>query len=284
MRVLLGAKANSLFDVRLPTIASPKVDGWRALWQGLEFFTRTGKTIPNRSLPLLAHQAGIPPGYDGEIIVGEPTARDCFSKTDSFCKRQAGRTTLPVRFFVFDNCAAIGGFHERLQTLIDIPPFVVRLEQKVICTYEELVEYEAYCVGLGYEGIVCRSPTGRYKQGRSTLREQYLVKVKRYIDEEVKIIGFKERMHNANTAEVNEIGYTHRSSHKENKVPLGTLGAIIVDWRGKVLHVGTGWDAATGRSIWQNRDSLLGATGTIKYSPEIKDLPRQPVWKGIRND
>lgn len=296
MRVLLGAKAEALTDVRLPTFASFKLDGWRGIWQGAEFFSRTGKTIPNRALQRLAKAVDIPPGWDGEIIVGQPNAKDVFRKSDSFCKRMAAPIpTEGVKFFVFDNVSAEGGFDKRKATLSDIHletrsehgtmhlPFVVVLNQILVTDYDELAAFEQYAVEQGYEGIVCRSPTGKYKQGRSTLREQYLVKVKRYIDEECKIIGFEEKLHNANPAYTNEVGYTKRSSHQAGKIPAGTLGSVIVDWRGKNLHVGTGFDAATAKWIWSNRDKLLGQAATIKYSPVIKDLPRQPVWKGLRD-
>lgn len=286
MRPLLGAKAESLYDIRLPCFASYKLDGWRAIWQGLEFMTRHGKTLPNRWLRSQAMQNVVPVGYDGEIIVGEPNAPDVFRVTDSLCKRAAGlpKPGQPVRFFVFDHCTIQQPFYDRQANLLDLPPFVFKLDQHLIETYDRLEEFEAKAVAQGYEGIVCRSPAGRYKHGRSTMREQYLVKVKRYIDEEVTIIGFEELQHNANPANTSELGYTTRSSHKEGKIPAGVLGAVIVDWRGKELRVGTGFDADLRVQIWKNRADYLGKLATIKYSPVIKDLPRQPVWKGLRHD
>lgn len=284
MRVLLGYKAESIYDVRLPTFASFKFDGWRGLWQGMEFFSRTGKTIPNRALQALAKQVELPPGWDGEIIVGAPNTHDVFSRTDSFCKTM--KKPIPpegVRFYVFDNALAEGGFEKRIATLHDVPPFATVVKQVPILTYDELEAFEQYAVERGYEGICCRTPAGRYKQGRSGKTENYLVKVKRYIDGEFQIIGFVEKQHNANPAFTNEVGYTKRSSHKEGKVPAGTLGSIIVNWNGHELHVGTGWDHATAKWIWEHQAELLGDFATIKYSPVIKDLPRQPVWKALRS-
>jgi len=286
-RPILGAKLDGpLTKIRLPCYASYKVDGWRGIWQGLEFISRSGKTIPNRALQHAAATLGLPPGWDGEIIVGEPNARDVFRRTDSFCKRAAA--PIPpdgVRFFTFDNAAAPGEvFWRRSQGLADILPFVVRLDQILVESYDQLIELEEQAVASGYEGLVTRSPEGPYKHGRSTLREQYLVKVKRYEDEEVKIVGFEELKHNANPAEVSPTGYTHRSSHQSGKIGGNTLGALIVDWRGNQLRVGTGFTSEDREVIWRRRDDYIGKTATIRYSPVIKDLPRQPVWKGMRND
>jgi DNA ligase-1 len=285
LRVILGAKAESLHDVRLPCFASYKLDGWRALWQGMEFFTRSGKTLPNRQLRAYASTFLMNrPGWDGEIIVGEPNARDVFSRTDSFCKRAAALISDDVRFFVFDNACDARPFSERNQALHDCRPFVVKLEQYFIERYEELERFEAKAVAEGYEGIVCRAPMGRYKNGRSTLKEQYLVKVKRYIDEEVTITGFEELKHNANPSNLNELGYSHRSSHQEGKIAGNVLGALIVDWRGRELRVGTGFDWSDRVNIWSDQSYFLGKRCTIKYSPAVKELPRQPVFKGIRSD
>lgn len=286
IRPILGAKATSLSQIKLPCFASYKVDGWRAIWQGVEFFTRSGKCIPNRALQSYAVQNVVPVGWDGEIIVGEPNASNVFSVTDKFCKTfGAPIPTVGVRFFVFDHVLVNDKpFFHRMSGLYDLPPFIFKLDQTLIETYDALEEFEARAVALGYEGIVTRSPTGPYKNGRSTMREQYLVKVKRYIDEEVKIIGFEEQMHNANPATQSELGYTKRSSHKDGKIPAGTLGKVIVEWRGKALRVGTGFDDRMRAEIWNNQDRFLGKTLTIRFSPPTKDLPRQPVWKGIRSD
>lgn len=285
IRPILGVRANSIYDIKLPAYVSYKVDGWRAIWQGVEFFTRNGLFIPNRALRSLAVQNVTPVGWDGEIIVGDPFGPGVFSRTDSFCKT-AGKPIPPegVRFFVFDNCLVTAPFHARNEALYDLPPFVIKLTHTLIESYEALEEFEARAVALGYEGIVARSPQGPYKRGRSTLREQYLVKLKRYLDEEMTIIGFEEKMHNANDPEVGPLGYAKRSSHREGKIPAGTLGAIIVNWRGNDLRVGTGFDHKLGLEIWRNQSEFLGKKATIRYSPPTKNLPRQPSFKGIRHD
>src|SRR6185312_4948109 len=61
-----------------------------------------------------------------------------------------------------------------------------------------LAAYEQRCLAEGYEGIMVRDPAGLYKQGRSTVAEGGLLKVKQFLDAEATIIGFEEQMHNDN--------------------------------------------------------------------------------------
>lgn len=288
LRVILGAAAETIHDIRLPAFVSYKFDGWRATWRGLEFFTRNGKTVQNRPLQALAklHMMGRD-GWDGELIVGEPN-KNPFKRTDSFLK--AHHRAIPkegVRFYVFDNALAEGNFAQRFDTLGDVWPFVLRLDHQLIENYADLEAFEAAAIELGYEGIVARSPTGRYKAGRSTLREQYLVKLKRWKDDEGTITGLVERQHNANPAEISETGYVHRSSHKEGKVPAGTLGSFVVDWKGKELHVGTGRGLTDAERdyVWRHPDEFLGKPLTFKFLGYGTDqLPRQPIAKWTRGD
>ena len=130
-----------------------------------------------------------------------------------------------------------------------------------------------------------RKPDGKYKFGRSTAREFILMKVKRFSDDEYKVIGFQERMHNANEATINELGHTERSAHMENMVPRGDLGALVLEMPdGQVFNCGTGFDDETRKKIWQNRDYYLGKWAKIKsFLIGVKDLPRFPVFTGFRD-
>jgi len=75
---------------------------------------------------------------------------------------------------------------------------VIKLLPRVINSAEELDAFEAACLRDGFEGVMLRSPSGRYKFGRSTLKENLLLKLKRFEDAEAQIIGFEELSHNAN--------------------------------------------------------------------------------------
>jgi DNA ligase-1 len=150
---------------------------------------------------------------------------------------------------------------------------------------EEFALYEDNALSIGAEGVMIRSPNGRYKQGRSTLKEQILLKKKVFSDSEFTVVGFKEKMHNANEAKVNELGHTSRSTHKENLIPASTLGAIVVhsDEFG-TFDVGTGFDDKLRKEIWENKDQWVGALVKVKYfKTDNADYQiRFPVYLGRR--
>src|ERR1019366_8796365 len=117
-----------------------------------------------------------------------------------------------------------------------------------------------------------RSLEGPYKMGRSTEREGYLLKIKRFEDGEAEVIGFEERMHNGNESTTNALGRTERSSHQENLIGRGDLGALIVvgvngTYKGVEFKIGTGFNDAERGVIWQYRAAHIGRITKYKYFP-----------------
>jgi DNA ligase-1 len=93
-------------------------------------------------------------------------------------------------------------------------------------------------------------------------------------------------MHNANVAFQNELGRTARSSHQDNKVGKGTLGAFLcVDLAtGANVSVGTGFTADQRADFWSRREQLRGQLVKYKHFPHgVKDAPRHPVFLGFRD-
>lgn len=287
-RPILGAKVEHLEALRYPLFASFKLDGIRAIWWGKEFISRTLKTIPNRSLQRIASKLEIPSGWDGELIFGEPNAADVYRKTTSACmtvELELSNYAAPLRFFTFDNCEDSREFASRQGGLYDIPSLVVKLDQTICDNPQQVLDLEQRAIAQGYEGLVLRDPRGPYKRGRSTLREQYLLKLKRFHDFEAEVIGFEELEHNANELTTDERGYAKRSSHAENKIAMGVLGALVCrTMEGVEFRVGTGFSQRDRGDIWRHRDRYLGQLAKIKSLPiGVKDKPRHPVWLGWRS-
>lgn len=231
-------------------------------------------------------------GLDGELIVGDPTDADCFRKTMSGVMADGG--TPDVSFNVFDHigpnlersfsrrlmlAASMTGVHHPL-----VPVFMVA--HKEIKNEEELLEYEAARLCAGYEGVMLRDPHGPYKFGRSTLKQGWLMKLKRFVDGEAEILGLEELMHNANPATFDELGHTVHSSHKEHLVGMSTLGSLYVRdlVTGVVFNVGTGFDATERETYWRIGQRLVGQVIKYKHFPiGAKDKPRHPVYLGFRD-
>ncbi len=284
-RPMLGAKIESLDALRFPLLASYKLDGVRAIWWGKEFMSRTLKTIPNRALQQKAAVLLVNlPRWDGELICGEPYAKDVYNRTVRAVMTESAPAD-DLTFFVFDNADDPHGFEDRQRGLYHVSNLVFKLIQIKVRSLSELLDFEASAIGQGYEGLVLRAPAGFYKQGRSTFREHGMLKLKRFHDDEAQVIGFEELQRNENPAQLDERGYTKRSSHQENKIPAGTLGALVCRMEDREFRIGTGFTESQRAAIWTNRDSYLGKLAKFKSFPiGMKDLPRHPVFLGWREE
>jgi DNA ligase-1 len=183
-------------------------------------------------------------------------------------------------------------------------PQLIMVAHVLLKDEEELLDYSTVNLESGYEGTMLRNPHGPYKSGRSTLPQGWLVKYKEWLDAEGSIIGFEERMHNANDDVKDNFGYAKRSSAKQGMEPMGTLGALLLDTEWGELSVGSGLDDALRQNIW-NRNMVehireddmgdswvirgsqpdLNRVVTFKYQPfGMKDKPRFPIFKHFREE
>lgn len=276
-RPMLAAKAD-LSTLGYPVLVSYKLDGVRALVKNGVLLSRTLKPIPNRNIQASLGRADFE-GFDGELIVGSPTDPDVYRNTVSQVMTQDG-SFQGVHWLVFDRHDVPGQpYFQRYLRITSM-----RHEHKLVSTEAELLAFEQQALGLGYEGLILRSVHQPYKFGRSTLREGGMLKLKRFQDAEAPVIAFEELYHNANPATLDERGYTKHSHHQEWKVPMDTLGALVLIWEGQLFRVGTGFSQAERAEIWHNQKSYLNRVAKFKYlSTGMKDLPRHPVFLGWRS-
>lgn len=285
---MLSATAE-LQKIRFPVMVSPKLDGIRCLVHNGVGYSRSLKPIPNAFVQSV-FKSGLYDGLDGELIVGPANAPDVYRVTNSGVMSKDGEPDFT--FHVFDRWELHGqGFSSRLDSIganVGIYPAHHQLElvpQTPVRDMFGLLAFETTQLELGYEGIMGRSLTGTYKFGRSTVKDGILWKLKRFTDSEFKVVGFEERMHNANEAFTDELGRTKRSSHQENKVGRGDLGAIVLDHPAGTFTCGTGFDDALRSEIWANRDRYLGQWAKVKhFEIGAKDKPRFPVFLGWRDE
>lgn len=275
---------------RFPLLAMPKIDGIRCVMMTGQALSNSLKPLPNRHLQALAADPALH-GLDGELTVGHPSAPDVYRATNSAVMSQDGEPRLTYR--VFDLFDHPGGYAERLQALqarVATLPYALRswievVPAKLISEPQELDDFEGVWVGeLGYEGVMIRCPDGAYKHGRSTAKQGWLLKLKRFVDDEAVIIGTTEQMHNQNAAQRNELGLAKRSSAKAGLVPAGVLGNLVARWRGVEFEIGTGFTAEERAQLWQQRAALVGQLVKFKHFPVgMKDKPRHPTYLGLRS-
>lgn len=288
-RPMLAGTAKTYDQLLYPLYASPKYDGIRAIVIGGVVMSRKLLPIPNKHVQRLFGRS-VYEGLDGELIIGDPTAPDCYRKTDSGVMRIEGEPE--VKFYVFDDARLSvreKAFNDRYYRLKSSKGRygnrVVIVPQVEIKRPTQLIEYEERMVSEGYEGVMTRSYSGPYKHGRSTAREQFLLKVKRFLDAEAKIIGYEEMQHNMNTATKDNLGRTKRSSAKAGKVQSGVLGALLVKPKNGVeFSIGGGFTAEERKTLWKIREKLIGKMVKYKYFPTgNKERPRFPTFLGFRS-
>lgn len=289
MKPMLAVEAN-LEKLTYPLYAQPKLDGIRVVIKDGVVYSRSLKPIRNKHVQELFGKEEYE-GYDGELIVGSPSASDVFSKTSSGVMSAGGEPD--VKLYVFDLWNHEGTFEERFDELVikhswSSDPYEIfssLVYPKPIKKQEKLLKYYDEITSEGYEGIMLRSPTQPYKFGRSTVKSQHLLKLKPFLDDEFKVVGFTERMHNTNEATKNALGNTERSSSKEGLVPTGMLGALVLEFGDTTFECGTGFTDAERTEIWNNQWKYLDKLAKIRYQElGSKGKPRFPSMIGWRDE
>jgi len=284
---MLAVQVEDATKLKYPLYASPKIDGLRALVKDGRFVSRTIKLLPNNDLQDKCYLERLPEGLDGELVLGDPTNPKVFNITQSSLMSFAGSIE-GLTYIVFDLWNhADRPYAARHATInqTELPSWCVKLEQRIINTSDELDAFEEYCLGLGYEGVMVRKIDAPYKYGRSTLREGYLLKVKRFADAEATIIGYTQQLENHNPKELDERGYSKRSSHIEGQILKEALGSFLVVKDGVEFGIGSGFTAAEREEFWLNRENLVGKQVRFKYLPHGQKIaPRHPIYLGLRFD
>lgn len=277
-------------------MCSIKMDGIRAIKHPtLGLVSRTLKPIRNKHIQELFSSQMLD-GFDGELVLGEVSDKVDFNSTQSAVMSEAGRPR--VTFNIFDTVllepsATFIDRHLYASNIVDsygsgsgVPVRIV--PQIHVHDISQLLKLEEEVAAAGYEGLIVRHSMGRYKNNRSTFREQGMIKLKRFVDGEAEVIGFEELLRNMNEAYSDNLGYQKRSASIENQVPGGTLGKLLVrgidPFPGVEFAIGSGFDMATRDMIWRNASMYLGKIVKYKYQPVgTKNAPRAPIFLGFRD-
>lgn len=298
LQPMLAETIKDIKDLQYPVLGSEKIDGLRCLIIEGKAVTRSLKPIKNlhirNTLETWYKDLPIKPF----LIDGEITVNGDFAATASGVMTIKGEPNFVYQ--LFDFLGSSGSVHDSFNNrLARLEAFVTSLAPKVdfikvlkhytFTGPEDLLIFEEMILDMGGEGVMVRALHGSYKYGRSTLNEGWLLKLKRFEEDEAEIIGFEEKMINNNEPTINARGNTERASLKENMIPADTLGALVVKHckTGVEFKVGSGFNPDSLRDkIWANRDKYLGKIITYKSFTQtgVKDKPRFPIYKGVRQD
>ena len=282
----------ALLKLKMPKLVSIKKDGIRAerLNTGTQpnLLSYTLKPIPNLQIRRYASE-NLSSGLDMELYNPSLSFQEIVSRVMS----ESHDDWFSIQYHVIDWINFTLPYEKRCDLIRDalglMPSSVLKFEYPTLVrTAAELLALFLKSEENGEEGICFRSPDSPYKQGRSTLREEYLIKLCRWVRFEARITGFEEQMLNTNSPDRNGLGMVDRSSSAAGLVGKGTLGALWVeDDKGRKWKVGTGvgLDDRLRQHIWDNKTKYIGRRITVKYKPHgEKDKPRHPIFCGFREE
>lgn len=297
--------------LKFPLGAQPKIDGVRGLNMLGRLTGRSLKAHKNKHTTSFYSRSCLM-GLDGELAANHECHADLCRLTSSAVGTIAGEPY--TLWWLFDYVTVetkklkykdrYEALVERIRSLYSIDNEVwqhLRLVPMQVCNnLQELLDCEEKWLQMGYEGVIIRDLDGMHKEGRSTVREGGLLRIKRFIEAEALITQVLEGEENCNEAQTNELGKTFRSSHKSNMLPNGQVGSLrgtllddIYDpiTKVKLLEKGQEITISPGnmshdmrKHYWLHPEELLQHVVKFKFFPKgLKDKPRFPTFVCIRS-
>jgi DNA ligase-1 len=283
LRPMKAAKLDSLSELVFPCWGNPKFDGIRGRTVGGVLMSNSWKPIPNACAQ--DQLAALPDCLDGELVTGLD-----FHSTQSALMSHDGRPD--VRYMVFDTFARSDlPYCDRIDMLrsMSLPDFCTIVEPRLLASVYDVEKYEDEVLADGHEGLIFRDPDAPYKFGRSSKRDQWMLKYKRFEDSEALVLGFEEGRTNLNPIVPNAYGMAKRPGGNGGKVFRGTLGNFLA----RDVHTGVEFSCGTGKGltadlrkhIWDNRPMYLGRIFKYRFQRVgMQEKPRVPSWQGWRDD
>ena len=260
--------------INFPCLVQPKLDGARMLARKeggvVTMWSRKGKVIdiPDKINAQLCEMLADGQSTDGELYVHGWT----FQRIIAAVKKKRDDTDL-LEYHIYDSPHPTLTFEQRLPqkgiSAIMFPHYcqnwtIIGKNIKFITTYDaacqdEFNVFEKMFIQQGYEGMMVRNQNSLYKYKH---RSYDLQKVKRFTDDEFKIIGGKD-------GEGRESGLVIFRCITPN--------GLEFDVRPKGTH-------EERAIIFKNLDSYIGKNLTVKYQELTDDgRPRFPVGIAVRD-
>ena len=270
--------------VIFPCAVSTKLDGMRLiiLYKNGEIYfkTRSGQDVP--SLEFLKDQAM--QIFNDLNIDRKEYLLDCevvsgnFNDTVSLLRKQYEQATDAV-VYIFDIVAVISiddlldgteKSDDYLDRQFGIDIVSDSIENKELENFRVLEDCEANCMEdilafdkqareSGFEGTIVKDYHGRWEPKRS----KAWGKIKAQETHDLEIVDVQEG---------------------EGKFE-GMLGALVVDYGGVHVKVGTGFSDEDRQVLWEDRDKLIGMIAEVSAQETTQDQSlRHPVFERLRTD
>lgn len=262
---------------------SRKLNGTRCAFIGNKCMTRHGKeyTGLDHIIKDLQRLVGTETFVDGELIYKN---KEGLSDSEAFQKgtgiaMSKDDDKFELKFVVFD-MFPLGEFWtgKSYESYILRKQDIVDLQKKIDSLHTENIEivpicYEGtdhseiwkwldYAEENDWEGIILNLDTPY-----ECKRTKNLIKVKKFFSVDLKCTGIEE-------------------GSGRNK---GTLGALVCDYKGYLVNVGSGFSDIDRKHFWSHPEDVVGHIVTVKYKEETKNKDggisiQFPVFEAVRFD
>lgn len=263
---------------------SRKLNGTRCAFIGDKCMTRQGKEYKGLDHIIKdLHRLGLMNCFvDGELLYKN---KEGLSDSEAFQKgtgiaMSKDADKFDLKLVVFDvfpleefwSGKSKESYYERKQMLLEIKEDIelfdeVKNVEIVQMCYEgtdhtEIWKWLDYAEEHDWEGIILNLDTPY-----ECKRTKNLIKVKKFFSCDIKCIGVEEGS----------------GRNKE------TLGALICDYKGNKVNVGSGFSDEDRKRIWQHPENIIGKIISVKYKEETKNKDggisiQFPVFETIRFD
>jgi DNA ligase 1 len=306
---LLACDAD-LAKLKFPAIEEPKIDGVRGCNLLGQMTARSLKPFGNKHISLFFSQQAFR-GFDGELAAEHERNPALCRLTTSATSTHEGAPWLMWHVFDYLTPETLNlPYIERLYTMEaavarikkEHPLLGVHLKPiswSIVHSLEEFLAKSDQYIEQEYEGIMYRDINGKHKDGRATATQLQLLRVKPVVDVDCRVDKILEGRRNDNEAMINELGYTERSTHQENMIPNGMVGAMdctlledvvfndkVIHKKGDPIRASAGCMPHDQRALFFVRqDLLLGKRISVRIFPRgVKDKPRHPRFRSFRSD
>lgn len=262
-------------NVKYPCYIQPKLDGYRCVYKDGAMFSRKGKPFGNKNLPsyfkhLFEVQDDV---LDGELYCEGVN----FNKLQTILNTYDAPLPNTLKFVIYD-CVPVKDweaqsckkpYSERIRNVREVVGAICD-HKKVIDIANDEVESSKEAVDLykdylkkGYEGAMIKAIDGQYRWKRVTLRSGEMLKLKPFITVDLKVTSIYEGEGNFQ----------------------GVAGGVVVDFNGKPVSVGSGFDIPTREEMAKSPSNFIGRTAEVKYFEETEDGSlRFPTFVRWRDD
>jgi len=161
---------------------SEKLNGIRALWNGIEFISKDGNIFKVPEWFKNSLQSDIP--LDGEFWCG----RNNLEKAISVVQSGYAGDWRATQYMIFESVMPVN-FDQRLEIAKSKKySSHIQIINQVICKgRDHLYRFEDKIINAGGEGVIVRNPESFYIEGRSDT----ILKLKPYFDDEATVIDYK---------------------------------------------------------------------------------------------